>query len=107
MATVTTAPSSTTSGPPVLVTIPPAAAPVPQIKPGYQTLEGVVSFVVAVCGVIPATLGTNAPQLVQVVGLIASAISAISLAWQRTKLKVAHVNANAAGSVTTTPPQGA
>lgn len=62
-------------------------APQPAVKPGYATTEGWLTFIIALCGVAPTTLGTNAPQLVQVFGLVTAMLTAIAYQYHRTKAK--------------------
>ena len=69
------------------------------LRPGYQTTEAWLAFLVALLGAVPTAISSsgliqNAPSFwVQVVGLVTSAVTAIIYAWQRTKLKTAHLSA--------------
>jgi hypothetical protein len=92
--------------PPVVVNLAPSAAPPVAVEPpaplspAVRTLEGLLSFVVSVAGLLPSTLGTafpalNTPVAVQVTGLIVSVCSGIALALSRTALKQTHVSETA------------
>jgi hypothetical protein len=74
--------------------IDPAPVVVPVLKPGYTTTEAWLALIVAIIGAIPTSgLVDNAPLAAKIVGQITSLMSVVWYAWQRTRLKLAHVAA--------------
>lgn len=75
----------------------PTPAPTPELKPGYLTSEGWLSFLTILIGALPTLISQSgllkntSPMATQIVGLIISGLSAIHFTSARKTLKLAHL----------------
>jgi hypothetical protein len=83
----------------------PTAPAAPELKPGYLTSEGWLSFLTILIGALPTLISQSgllkntSPMATQIVGLIISGLSAIHFTSARKTLKLAHLaNATAANA---------
>lgn len=76
----------------------PAPIPAPTAVPttpsaGLLTSEGILTFIVAVLGLLPSSgLFPETSPIVKIAGLIVGGLAAVGYQYQRTQLKIAHLS---------------